>query len=72
MSQNTSPTPAPQPLPKYLWPRPGIDPEAPRLAWSQYLRLWSVELDRACGGEVGHFLGSWFLSLAIQAESLQA
>jgi hypothetical protein len=44
----------------------------PRLTWPQYLRLWSNELDRTCGGETGHYLGSWFLSLALQAESMSA
>ena len=73
MGYNTQPpsnSPLPPPTPKFAWPRPGIDPEAPRLAWSQYLRLWSEEIDRTCGGETGHFLGNWFLSLALQAESL--
>ena len=63
------PTPPPR-LPKFEWPARGQD--CPRLSWPQYLRLWSEEIDRACGGETGHYLGNWFLSLALQAESLQA
>ena len=61
---------SPSPPPKYEWFPPGVD--QPRLTWAQYLRLWADEVDRACGGEVGHHLGGWFLSLAIQAEALQA
>jgi hypothetical protein len=70
MFHNTSPPNPPQPLPQYEWPRPGDD--LPRLPWPDYLRLWAREIDRACGGAPGHFLGNWIAALAVQAEALGA
>jgi hypothetical protein len=72
MKHNTSSNNSPQPgTPRYLWPRPGLD-DWPRLAWADWLRLWAHEIDRACGGDPGFFLGNWLAALAEQATVLGA
>jgi hypothetical protein len=68
--KNTRPAPATQPLPQYEWPTPGAD--LPRLFWSAYLRLISLQLGTDYPGPVGRFLASHLGALALQAEGLGA
>jgi hypothetical protein len=68
--KNTRPAPATQPLPRYEWPTSGAD--LPRLSWSAYLRLISLQLGEDYPGPVGRFLVSYLGALALQADALGA
>ncbi len=68
--KNTSRTPAPQPHPLYLWPRPGDD--LPRLPWADWLRLIALQLGDDYPGAGGRFLSAHLIALAVQAEALGA
>ena len=81
---NTAPnprtTPPPPPLPRFAWTRPGVDPEAPRLPFDQYLRLIALqaEIDYPCGPDtdpgasLGALISSYLLAIAEQSVQLGA
>jgi hypothetical protein len=76
---NTAPNPQETPPPRFEWFPPGVD--APRLAWSEFLRLIALqlEIDYPCpgprsdpGDSLGAFLAAHLIALAEQASALQA
>ena len=68
--KNTRPAPSPQPLPRYEWPTPGAD--LPRLSWSDWLRLYALDVARSIPGAPGAFLAQYIGGLAEQALVLGA
>ena len=68
--KNMRPTPSPQPLPQYEWPRPGDD--LPRLPLGQLARLYALEVARSVPGAPGAFLAQYIGGLAEQALVLGA
>jgi hypothetical protein len=55
--------------PLYAWPKPGAIPEV-NVAWADWIRLWSAEIDRCSGGLPGLWLANAVGALALQAEAL--
>jgi hypothetical protein len=69
---NTSQFPPAQSVPPlYAWPKPGAIPEV-NVAWADWIRLWSAEIDRCSGGLPGLWLANAVGALALQAEALHA
>ena len=62
----------PRPATKFAWPIPGIDPEAPRLSWDQFLYLISQQALKDYPGPVGAFLAARLGNLMAEAIHLNA
>jgi hypothetical protein len=71
-ADSTSPLPPPSPTPKFAWPRPGVDPEAPRLPWADFLHLVAQQATKDYPGPVGRFLAARIGSLMVEAIDLCA
>ena len=77
MVDNTQPpadstSPLPPPTPRFEWPVLGVDPEAPRLGWPEFLDLLSQQLTKDYPGPVGAFLAARLGNLMAEAVALGA
>jgi hypothetical protein len=66
---NTS-VPAPTPVSRFPWPRPG--PTAPHVTWAEFLELTAEACETTYPGSPGRFIAAYLHALAAQARALQA
>ena len=73
-TQSDSPSPLPPsgPTPKFAWPVLGIDPEAPRLPWADFLNLVALQAPTDYPGPVGRWLAARLGNLMAEALHLNA